>query len=132
MFRFIGRSKSSITLLSAAVLASAMLAPAALAGATTSGESYVVPHDSGTYDGTSQNFWGGNASEIPRVVHPGTHASYSIGLMPVQAQTTTKMHPTAEPSAVTGSTNPAAVCDHGYRWDETAANGWTLPMPCSG
>jgi hypothetical protein len=132
MFRFIGRSKPITGLLSAVVLASATLGPAAFVGAMTSDETYVVPHGDGIYDGASQNFWGGNASEIPRVVHPGAHASYGMGPMHAQARITTRMHTNTEPSAVTGSPNTAAVCDRGYRWDETAANGWTLPMPCSG
>lgn len=130
---FIARSKPTGALLSAVLVASALLAPAALAGPTSAGETYTVPHDNGIYDGTSQNSWGGNASEIP-LVRPGAQAFYRTSPMQPRAHMTgsTRTKPvTNEPSVVARSnSNPAAVCSGGYRWEETAANGWTLPIRC--
>ena len=36
----------------------------------------------------------------------------------------------ATPAAATS--NSTAVCQHGMRFVDTAANGWTLPIPCGG
>jgi hypothetical protein len=36
----------------------------------------------------------------------------------------------AAPAAA--SSNPTATCKNGMRFVDTAANGWTLPIPCSG
>jgi hypothetical protein len=105
MFRIMGRSKSVASFVSAAVLASVLIAPAAIAGPYSAGNSNQIPYsNSRAYFSTEE---------------------------PTQA-TPRRTVRQAEPSVVERSTsNPAMSCDHGYRWEETAANGWTLPMPCN-
>ena len=156
MFGFIAKSKPTTAFLSAAILASAMLATPGLAAPFSAGNSSeipIVPHDmvagpnnvapeklwggnadeiplsrgsmAQAYDGAPQTLWGGNADEIP-LIRPGTTSIPKHAAMTARASRTTS----APAVAANSSSNSAATCVNGHRWEETAANGWTLPMPC--
>lgn len=131
MFGFVARSKPTASRLSVAIVASAMLAPAAFAAPYSAGSAFqtpVVSHDS--MAGPA------NAAPQPRTMRAPTHVKKHAHAK--RTPTHVKKHAramlrTPEPGVdANSSSNSAVNCVNGYRWSETAANGWTLPMRCHG
>ncbi len=103
MFGLISRSKSTATILSAAVLASALIAPAAFAASA------------------------GNSFEIPFY---STHAYYSNETTPAPGTISrTPVRHSAPP--VVERSSASTACPGGYSWSSSdAGNGMSMPAPC--
>lgn len=101
MFGKIVKSKSTVSVLTAATLASVLLAPAAFAASA------------------------GNSFEIPPFEN--TNAYYSQ--QPTQVAPAPRTHHRQAPVVERSTTNSA--CPGGYAWsDSMAGNGMSIPVPC--
>ena len=129
MFGFVARSKPTASLLSVAIVASAMLAPTAFAAPYSAGNTFEIPvvsHDS----------MAGPANAAPQHRTMRAPAHVKKHARAKRTRTHVNEHARAmltnpEPGVdANSSSNSAANCVNGRRWEETAANGWTLPMPC--